>query len=287
MAPAWAIHEGRLYVAGWPQIIASVIGRDTAATTITADPCYRKTRSRLHESASILSYVNSPQIARHLYGSALLGWTLGAGMLENQSNIEAGIDWLPSLATLEKYLWVDTTTVSSDARGVTFSSYGSLPMIGLSAVPFGGPVLLAGPAIALQRAKANARKALSQTKLKSIHLAIMLYADDHEGSLPPDLAALGDKYLQSTETFVSPLSDRPPPRLVDGKFGSQIDYIWVGSGNLWSYDKPQEVVLAYERPENYNGKPTLVLFADGQIAFMDAPSLAKALSLSKELTGDH
>jgi hypothetical protein len=132
VAPAWAIHEGRLYVALWPQVIESALlhqapGADGAvkAPSLSATPAYAALKQRVGKNASILTYLNGAAIARDVYNLLLVGWTAGAGELSRQVP-SLRQDWLPALATLEKYLQPEMSAVASDANGITFRSQSSL-----------------------------------------------------------------------------------------------------------------------------------------------------------------
>jgi len=281
VAPAWAIHEDRLYIAGWPQVIAATIeARETSEGSIAAQANFRKARAHVSDRASIILYVNSPKILRQTYNYLLAAWTMASGLLGRHAGLETRPDWLPPLPTLEKYIWPSIDAVSADREGITFENYGSLPISGACLWPVGTPL---SPRIilpSLNSARANARRVASMVHLKRIYDGMMLYAEDHSGRVPPDLATLMGNYCPSADIFVSPNSQRTPPRLVDGKFDGEIDYVYVASGNMWQYDVPDKVVVLYERPANYAGKETVVLFADGHVEEMKTPELRKALERS-------
>ena len=133
VAPAWAIHKNRLYIAGFPQVLQAAIEND-GKDPLAASADFAKYRARVSQNASMLSYVNTPKILSKVYNIALVVWTLAA----NAGSAEAGLpmkpDWLPAMSKLAKYLAPTVSAVSSDKTGITFERHGSLPFGGL----FGG-----------------------------------------------------------------------------------------------------------------------------------------------------
>ncbi len=285
VAPAWAIHEDRLLVAAWPQVLKTVLDRGDDIKQLSTSASFAKHRSRVARNASVLSYTNTPKIMRQIYPSLIMFGTMGTNALAMKMPVEAKPDWVPALSTLEKYLWPDIMTISSDEKGITFETYGSLPGTGSLLTPFNSPVAAAILLPSLNRARTLAKKAISKTRLKSLYLGCALYAEDNEGAAPPDLAALiGGRvqYIDAPEIFISPFSGRPAPGIADGQFTGAIDYIYINPGNLHRIERPDLIMLAYERPENYGGEKTVALFADGHIEQVSMIQLEAAIQLAKE-----
>ena len=132
VAPAWAVHKGKLYVAAWPQVVATAIANE-GKKPLTRDPAFRALRKRIARGPSMLGYVNMPQIVRQFYNLGLVGWTLAANMLSQKADIDVKPDWLPLLSKLEKYLSPGICAVSAEIDGITFESYSSLPSPALAA----------------------------------------------------------------------------------------------------------------------------------------------------------
>ena len=78
-------------------------------------------------------------------------------------------------------------------------------------------------------------------------LACRMYAEDHEGLLPPDITALLDPYL--------------PPAFDAESFEL------VADGNLREIEKPWQTVLLQEKTPNKEGQ-RVVVFADGHVEFI-------------------
>ncbi|MCP4376446.1 MAG: hypothetical protein GY794_09760, partial [bacterium] len=187
VAPAWSVHNGRLYIALWPQVISAAI-ENTGKKTIVRNAAFQKIRSRVSPKATTLTYINTPAIVRNAYNLLLIGWTMGSAEISRELGpiASAKIDWLPSLPKIEKYLSPEVAAFSSDAAGITIESYGSVPIVSsfissiLTTAPVSATVLI--PAI--HRAKSQAKRAASRANLSGIGKAMAMYRAMHN-QVPP------------------------------------------------------------------------------------------------------
>ena len=107
-----------------------MLSRRAMASSVSVPRPRKRGASSAIDGGAIV-YLNGAAIARDVYNLLLMGWTAGAGEASRQvPNIRQ--DWLPALATLEKYLQPEMAAVASDAEGITFRSQSSLG--GISAV---------------------------------------------------------------------------------------------------------------------------------------------------------
>jgi hypothetical protein len=278
VAPAWAVYQGELHVALWPQVICDVIARDAgSASPVTATPAYQAVRQHLGASASMISYTDTPRILRKLYGLLLVGWTTGSNLLAGHGAVKIDPDWLPPLTTLEKYLWPSISSVSPDERGITFEGYGSMPACGLLRLPMVPPMAAAILLPSLNRARSQAKAVVSMTNLRGLGMAIMLYQEDYDGKYPGSLRDLFPLYVEHPELFVSPTSGHKPPDVVDGKLVGQIDYVYLKP----SPNAPPDTVMAYEREGARFGGKINVLMVDTSVHKMSESELAAALAKQK------
>jgi len=281
VTPGWAIHKDRLYIAGWAQVIGSVLQSNGTSNPVTSQETYRKARSMVSEKASVLSYTNTPQIMRQIYNYLLIGWTLGANILSENTPINARPDWLPPLPTLEKYLWENITAVSSDEKGITFESYGSLPISGGWLTPLNLPTTAGILLPSLNRARAQAKHAVSASNLNHIGMMVALYQGEHDDQFPPDLAALVKEGMPP-HVLVSPLSGREPPKMVDGRLVGEVDYVYIKHDSR----SPGNMIVAYERPDVQRRGNVNVLFVDSQVSRMRRGEFRQALQRTKEYLKD-
>jgi len=276
--PAWAVHKGRLYVAAWPQVIQAAV-ENAGANPLTADAHFQRLRAQLGPRASALVYVNQPKLTRAAYTALLPLATMGLSAGRAHVNLPETLG-LPALSRLEKHVWGQLSTVRSDEGGITFQSYGSSIGLGM-ANPAAAGLMTSALVPALARSRGLARRAVSASNVHQISLGVHMYAADHDGAMPPDIDSLLP-YVGSAEVFVSPASGRKPPRVVDGKIVGEVDYVYLPWTRLRAIGDPTRAIIAYERPENYDGKETNVAFADGHVERMPMGAFRRALDRSEK-----
>ncbi len=277
VAPAWAVHGDKFYLALWPQVIAAAIdpaGR--ADSKPLADAAgFKRLRSKMADQPVMLSYTNWPQIVRELYPFALVGWTIVA----NQRDIPLPLrpDHLPALTALQSYLGPQMDAVSASADGILFESRGSLPVSGP-----GGALVVGGlgAAVALPplgRARENARRAVCASHLHQVGMGIQVYRVD-KNQFPKDLDALIE---QKVITF--------PLKCPAAQSTRKSDYFYLCPAD----ESKAEVIVACDLAGNHpNGRN--VLFTDGHVRWMtdagfqdelrkpDNAKFAKALKEAEE-----
>jgi len=224
VAPAWAIHNDKLYLALWPQVIVAAI-ENAGQRPLVKNDAFRKLRARLTNKASALVYVDTPQIARQVYNLYLIGWTGVANSLPRAGGLPVDLKphWLPSLPRIEKYLQPEISVVWADAKGITIEGYGAGLTTGLSLAPVAVPVSAAILTPTIAHARGQAKRAVSMANLNAIAKAVLLYKAENE-SIPPDLAKLVEEGYISPEGLVSPTSGRTMPTDAKGVPTGQSDY---------------------------------------------------------------
>jgi hypothetical protein len=281
IAPAWAIHKNKLYIALWPQVVVAAVENITKKPLVRS-VAFQKLRRRVAAKPSTLTYIDTPAVVRNVYNLLLLGWSVGAGELSRELGLEsrAKMDWLPALPKIEKYLSPEIAAVSSDATGITIESYGSLPVISnymtstLTIVPVGAAFLV--PAIF--EAKAAAGQSASRSHLKSIGTAVALYKADQGGQSPPGLVTLVEKRLIWAGALVSPVSGRRMPTDEKGLPTGKSDYVYIVHGA----NSAGNLIRVYELPENYGNKGTNVLLVSGAVRWLDMPAFKELLAKSTQ-----
>ena len=274
VAVAWTVHNGRLVVGAYPQV---VIGALQAPRSKLADsPAFREAVGVLGPNRTGLIYVNTPQLARAFYGVALAGWSTACGPLSKELGGEFTPAMLPALTQLEPYLKPTLMAFGADATTMTIEAYGSLP---------GGPFLQGGPgALGLAasvlmptvgRSMEMARRSISGANLSSIGKFTMIYQAEHE-KLPPDLQTLVKSGL-SAEALYSPHSDNKPRYDAGGQLVGEFDYVYLG-GQFGDKDPPPDMIIAYEKPELNKFQGTNVLQYQGSVKWMDMETFRRELA---------
>lgn len=277
--PAWAIHKNRLYLALWPQVIASALENDTKP--LTAGAAYQTLRKRFSPHGSALVYVNTPEIMKKLYPLQLVGGTLLMNAIAAKTRTEQPIPlWPGSLNGILKYLLPQMNVISHDAQGITFEGYGTTPSI-LPAMP---AVMGMGAFVAIPRmavARDGAKRVASMTNLRQIGMACQMYAADHDNHLPATLNELPDYFDKNMNVFVSPASGKTPPtwNAKQKKIVGPVDYVLIDHSDvsLSEIASLAQTLLAYEIPANYQNRGTNVGFVDGHVEQVSMPRFRELL----------
>ena len=279
IAPAWAIHKDKLYVALWPQVVVAAV-ENGGKKPLVRGAAFQKLRRRVSAKPTTLTYIDTPAIVRSFYNLLLVGWTAGAPELSGELGLESypKIDWLPALPKIEKYLSPEFVAVSSDAAGITIESYGSLPIVSnyMTSLLTTAPVSAAFFVPMIDQARSKASRTASVVHLGMIGRAVAMYQIDHNQS-PPGLVSLVKlKYIKAS-ALVSPVSGRKMPTDAKGLPTGKSDYVYIvhgpkASGNL---------IRAYELPENYGNKGTNVLLVNGAVIWLDMSTFKEILAKNR------
>ena len=128
------------------------------------------------------------------------------------------------------------------------------------------------------QSRTPSRRVMCASNLRQIGLAIVMYANDNKGQLPPDLGTVLVTQDLTSEVFVCPSSDDERAHgpttqalLQDLAKPGHCSYILASPlPSTWNLLTPAHV-LAYEPPTNHNGDGMNVLFGDGHVEFMAKP----------------
>ncbi len=129
--------------------------------------------------------------------------------------------------------------------------------------------------------------------LKSIGLAMRMFAGDNQDSLPDDLGELMDEaYLTSAKVYLAPGSSTVPPANSHELRSGQTDFEYLGAGRYMdgrSVDEPpgtpppapaHTIVLMHTKPGIYR-KHVVVLFFDGHVEMVGAPEMSLRLAAGR------
>ena len=288
VAPAWAIHDGKLYLAAWPQVIASILeggpgeGPGRAPSLLDSEE-FAALRERLADRPAVLTYTNVPQIVRRLYPPTLAGGTAGVNAA-GEFIPSADLSWLPSARTAERFFGPSISAISLDDRGLLYEQYATLPGKGVLGGPAFTPMMPVVLLPALGRARMKAKRSSSACNLLSIGRAITMYAEEQDGRYPPNLSALVEHSFVSADCFDSPSGDTPPPRYVDGELVGQVDYHYFSQlaqieGGIEAI--PGDLMIGYERPEMNDGEGTNILMSDVSVQWVSLERFERELEKTR------
>jgi prepilin-type processing-associated H-X9-DG protein len=126
------------------------------------------------------------------------------------------------------------------------------------------------------------------SNLTQIGNAVLLYANDHNGHMPPGIAGLLEEDL-TTAVLICPASNDTPafnpttqPTEADVLAGGHLSYIYLGAG--FTYPASASAVIAYEPLSNHQGAGMNVLFGDLHVEYFQTATANKILA---ELNAGH
>jgi prepilin-type processing-associated H-X9-DG protein len=287
LAPCWAIKDGRLYVAAFPQILeAAAAETGTGGQGVLGNAGFNAARERVgvSKNAISISYMDLPKLAPRGYQMvlALQRGALGAADLFGMQTPALALPPLnkiaPHLSTSVGATWVDD--LGWHYRGVT--PFPAADVLGgeQSLVTTVAPAAVAALIPAAARAKQQARMVQGANNLRQIGQGIFLYANEHQGDLPPDLGAIAG-YLMAPTMFQAPEHygrvPLPPPTAKPEEVAKWVnantDYVYEGLKfkKITTILNPAQAVMAHEKYELKAGGPVNVLYGDGHVELNAAP----------------
>jgi prepilin-type processing-associated H-X9-DG protein len=290
ISPAWAIKDGNLYFALFPEGVAAALNPPAGAGSILDNPAYQQVRTQLAAPDKIqsLQFTDLPKTIPSSYGTFVMISRLYLG-LGDMAGAPSPALFLP---TLDKFLaeaepcgsasWIDDSgwhfkSISPFPGAGALGAGDFMVMTGIGEMSLGVSILLPS----LTKARAAADRVKSASDMRQIGQAIMLYANDNKGAYPPDLGTLVKTEQITPQTFVDPTSGTaPPPANLTGDdavnwVNANSDYEYTGAGKTSSADA--NTVILYEKSDN-GGDGKNVLFADGHVEFMTLDAAQAAIN---------
>jgi prepilin-type processing-associated H-X9-DG protein len=126
---------------------------------------------------------------------------------------------------------------------------------------------------ALARARQQAQNAVSMSNLKQLGLSVIMYADDHQGTLPENFEQ-AKQYYRDSKILESPLKPKDFA-------GPSYIYVW---GHSMKGESPARQIVAYENPK-YCKDTINTLFLDGHIERMPRDRFRETLEATYKQLG--
>lgn len=155
--PAWAIHNNRLLLALWPQVLAGAI--EARTPPLASQKHFATLRSQVSKNSSILVYLDTPRIVRALYPLQLVASSFLANAIDPKT---PQAQWfLPlgnSLQETLRFLRPGITAVSSDKTGITIDCIGPGP----GGIVFAGGIAAAATYVSYRADAARERDLMAE-----------------------------------------------------------------------------------------------------------------------------
>lgn len=296
IAPAWTVHNNRLYVSLYPQALEMAIEQSGKRDdSILANEAFQSAFARFADAPAGgaakakafenlkpitgLSFADLPETATEGYGMTMMIMQALSGSAEMLTG-EASSIRMPPVGKLMPYIEVTGGITRVDADGLHVHLIEPFPgatMLGASkgltsgaglTAPMGVAVLLP----ALGSAREAARHAQTMAQGRQIAIANFAYATDNKGQFADDPIKL-EEYIGDTEIFISPRSTRGQAlpanfdALPEAQKAQQLrkasSFVLVPLGDMAQVQNPSKTVMLFERPDGTDASELVVAMADG------------------------
>ena len=269
--PSWTVIGDRVVIGSNPALLTSAVNQINSGTkSIRSTDGFRKVTAKLPYNLVSFKYSDSKLQFTQLMMAVQQFWPM-ATMFASNAGLKLPFV-LPQLSHIAQdmgptcqYSWFDAQGLRSHYRGA-----GIEPSLGAVA----GGALGAGILMpALARARQQAKNVVSMSNLKQLGLAIIMYADDHQGKLPENFEQ-AKKYYGDSKVLESPLKPK-------GFAGPSYIYI---SGHSMKAKSPAGQIVIYENPE-YCQDTINTLFLDGHVQRMQRDRFLETLEATYKQLG--
>ncbi len=270
--PSWSVANDHVVIGSNAELcdlgVKQLVSKDAEAKSLLDAPGYQKVAAELPKNLISLSYTDSQVQLNQTVMQLQQVWPM-LTMVAMQAGIKLPV-MLPSLTEITKdvqpsccYRYFGPDGIHLYYRGSGIET-GPMPVAG---VALGAGIMMP----ALVRAREQARSVVSMSNLKQIGLALIMYADEHQGNLPASLED-AKSYYGNAKILESPHK----PKDFAGP-----SYLYI-SGQTTAADYHNIVV--YENPEFSKDKIN-VLFLDGHVEAMTPEAFQRELQATYERLG--
>lgn len=293
ITPCWTVKDGNLYAGMYPQtVIAAANFGAGHGPSILDNEQFQAVRKRLAvggTQATGIQFTDLQQVLPLTYGpwvalSRGVGFTDAFGVDSPLMLVPPMKVVLENLGPAGQASWVDDAgfhvrAVSPFPGSVLLGT--DLTSASAAEVPLLISVLL--PSLSRSREVANRTK--DAVNLRMISQGCLMYANENNGKLPPDLGTVYKTQDVIPQTFLSPLGQTElAPDFGASNMDQKVewisrhaDYVYRGAGKK-AADLGGDDVLAHDRPEiarEHGGMN--VVYGDGHVEWLSLPQAQKLL----------
>ena len=307
VAPAWAVHNGKLYVSLYPQGIEMAIDQSgkredsilanksfqTAMARFTIRPAGANAFENLGPVTG-LSFADLPKTATEGYGMNMMIMQIATGMSEMFTG-EPSPMRMPPVGKILPFIEVSGGITRVDGDGMHIHLVEPFPGATLLSASKGltsgagltAPMSVAVLLPALGSAREAAREVQTTAQVRQIAIANVAYTVDNDGIHADDIAAL-EEYIGDAETLISPRSLRADD--IPENFANQPDaqrarflrtnssFVLVPLGDGAKIQRPSQTVMLFERPDDTEDFEIAVAMADGSAMRLPQNEVADMLA---------
>ena len=292
ITPSWAIDRGNLYVAMYPQVVASAAGQAAAGRkSILDNPDFVALRKRLGGSAaaSSVQFMDLPKTAPSSYQS----WLMFSSFAKfgDVFGVDSPAMLLPTMDVLSRHLAPAGSVSWTDDAGLHFRGVSPFPLSTILAADTAGMMDMQSTALAvsvllpsLNRAREQANRVKSASNLRQMGMAVQMHANENKGRFPDDVGDLLKQDLDAS-VFGNPRREgaTPPagasPEELARWVREEGEYVYTGKGKNWRMTSTE--VLAYEKPDGLTDGIN-ILFGDGHVEFVPMALAQETIRLGRK-----
>ncbi|MFN3165441.1 MAG: hypothetical protein ACE37H_00085 [Phycisphaeraceae bacterium] len=305
IAPAWMIHDGKLYVSLFPQGLEMALEHSgKAGDSILANEAFLKTTAKFGDKPYTgLSFTDLPETAADGYGINLMIVQTFAGFGEMMSGKPSSMR-MPPIGKVMPYIepagamtWVADDGLHMHSVEPFPGSALLGPAKGLeSTMAVSGPLAIGIMLPALGAARDAAQDAQAMANARQVTVALFAYAADHDEQAPADITKLRE-YVGDDELFFTPnsLHAQAMPFNFDDWDQARQDkfvrknssFVLVPVGKLFDAENPSETIALFQRPDDIADGTIIVGWADGHVTTeRDVETIGKQLKAQTGKTID-
>jgi len=270
--PSWTVMDDQVVIGSNPTLLKSAVDQISSGTkSIRGTDGFRKVTAKLPPNLLSFKYGDSKLQFTQLTTAAQQFWPM-ATMFASNAGLKLPFV-LPQLSHIAQdmgpscqYCWFDAQGLRGYYRGA-----GIEPSLGAVAGGAAGAGILM-PALA--RARTQGKNAVSMSNLKQLGLSVILYADEHDGTLPENFEQ-AKKYYGDPKFLESPLKPK-------GFAGPS--YIYVNNGQSMKIKSPARQIIIYENPK-YCKDTINAAFLDGHVERMKRDRFRETLEATYKQLG--
>jgi prepilin-type processing-associated H-X9-DG protein len=283
VSPGWTIKDGRLYIALFPQIVATAARQAGGANkSIIDNPEYQKMLQRLNvQKPTSIEFMNLPATAPQAYQTALVLSRMALGFAD-MWGVKSPEPVLPPLDVLMPHLTPAAAASWSDDTGWHRKSITPFPGAEFIATEqnaaIGSTAMMTSILLpSLNRARETANRIKCASNMRQIGQAILLYSNENKGNYPPDFRTLILTQEITADAFVCPSGNvslpanlaQMKPEQIANWVNEHSPYVYAGKG--LKNNAPADRVVLYEKLEDHNSDGGNFLYGDGHVEFFGRP----------------
>jgi len=289
VAPCYARRGDRVVFALSPIHLKDYLAfLDAGEPSLLDNPRYTELAALVPKNATSVAYSDFGEA--FVAGYSILGPFLTLAQAIPNNPVPLDLANLPAVRTIRKHMFASVSYSYATDDTIVAETVSPLGVGAMDPVP-AAFVLGVGAGIALPAmasARGAARQAASMSNMRQLTVAMMMFANNFNGTMPANIAALFDaKLIEAPHILVAP-NDPDPPK-VGGRPCSYVyfldDRLVKGKVRLQDFDDPGRTPVLWERRPFRRGRRA-VAFADGHVEMMTEPAFRAALErLDRALKG--